>query len=463
MKIQIGLETHVQLSTKSKLFCGCANPIFIKEPTPNTLICPTCFGMPGSKPVLNEKVLEQGVRIALALNCKLASSMWFSRKTYFYPDMSKNFQITQYEAPLAINGFLNIGKKVRIRRIHIEEDPARLVHVGGLGGRHVLVDYNRAGIPLVEIVTEPDLASPEEARAFISKLITILEYLGIYDPATYAVIKTDANISIDGGPRIEVKNITGAKEIEDALKYEIVRQKTLLEKGSRPIRETRAWNPDMGVTESLRGKEEEEEYGYIFEPDLTEIELAESYVNRLKSTLPELPDKKLARFQKQYKISAKLIESLVSDVEIAELFEQAAKKVDPKLAASWIAGYVKKTLNWYGLRWSQTGSKAEWIIYLLKEVEKGNITDRNAELTIRKMVEERIHPSQIIRKYNFAKAELDLDKMVKDVLALNKKAVSDYRAGQTKALEYLVGQVIKQSGGRADPNDIRKAILKALS
>jgi aspartyl-tRNA(Asn)/glutamyl-tRNA(Gln) amidotransferase subunit B len=461
MKIKIGLETHVQLNTKSKLFCSCANPVFIKEPAPNSLICPTCLGMPGSKPVLNEKAIEQAVKIAIALKCKIAKLMWFSRKTYFYPDMSKNFQITQYEAPLATNGLLDIGgKKIRIKRIHIEEDPAKLLHIGGLGGKYVLVDYNRSGIPLVEIVTEPDLSSPEEARNFISKLTTILEYLGIYNPNTYAVIKTDTNVSIENGPRIEIKNITGAKEISDALKYEIVRQKTLLEKGELK-RETRSWNPDLGVTESLRAKEEEEEYGYIFEPDLTVIEISKDYLNKI--VLPELPDQKCARFKRQYKISSKLIEALISELDIAELFEYVAKKIESKLAASWIAGYLKKTLNWYGLRWSQTNLKAEWILYLLREIEKGSITDRNAEMTIRKMIEERTHPAEIIKKYNFSKIQFNLDKIVRDVIAVNKKCIDDYKTGKVKALEYLVGQVIKKTEGRADPKDIRKAILKALA
>lgn len=467
MQIKIGLETHVQLNSKSKLFCGCKNPVNLKEePEPDSLTCEICTGMPGSKPTVNKKIIEDAIKIALALNCKVAKEFFFSRKTYFYPDMAKNFQISQYEIPLAENGWLEIktnnkAKKIRITRVHIEEDPAKLVHIGGLGGKYTLVDYNRSGIPLVEVVTEPDLASPEEARIFLQKLVTILEYLGVYDSTSKAVVKSDANISLARGARIEVKNITGTKEIEQALKYEIVRQTNLIKRSIEIKRETRSWVPELNVTQSLRGKEVEEEYGYIFEPDLPKITLDEKLIGSIGKQLPELPDQKFARFFKQYKLPYKLVESLIAEIDIANLFEQVAKKINPKLAASWIAGPLKKTLNWHNLKFKQSGIKEEWIINLLKLFESGKITDLNTELTIRKMVEEKLSTEKIIEKYKFGKVEVkDLEKMIKLILDKNKKALQDYKKGEKKALHFLIGQVIKETKGKIDASTIRKIILK---
>jgi aspartyl-tRNA(Asn)/glutamyl-tRNA(Gln) amidotransferase subunit B len=347
MTVMIGLETHVQLNTRSKMFCGCANPVNLdEEPQPNTLTCPTCLGMPGSKPRTNRAAIDAGIRLALALECRVEPRFFFSRKTYFYPDMSKNFQITQYEVPLCRDGRMSIMaggrmKRIRITRIHLEEDPAKLVHVGGLGGKHTLVDYNRSGIPLAEIVTEPDFSSPAEAREFLQKLAAVLEYLGLYDPASRAVFKSDANVSLSGGERIEIKNITGTKEIEQALKYEIARQRNMLSRGVKVRRETRAWNPDVGSTQPLRGKEEEAEYGYIFEPDLARIEVGRQELAKARKALPELPDAKRDRYVRRFGMSGKVAESLVSDPQVAAFFEEVSGKVGKAgsdVAAAWIAG-----------------------------------------------------------------------------------------------------------------------------
>lgn len=464
MKVKIGLETHVQLNTKSKVFCGCANPVNLKkEPRPNTLTCDTCLGMPGTKPRANKAVVEMALKVALALDCRMAKETCFSRKTYFYPDMNKNFQITQYEIPVAEGGTLeSAGRRIGIRRVHMEEDPAKLVHVGGLGGKHVLVDYNRAGIPLIEIVTEPDFANPEEARLYLQKLETILEYLGVYDSASSAVMKSDANISLEGGARIEVKNITGTKDIEKALKYEIVRQGNLIKRELEVKRETRMWNPALGVTQSMREKEEEAEYGYIFEPDLTMLEISAKMIQSIKKSLPELPDQRFRRFVKQYGLPEKVVESVVSELDLAELFEQIARKVNPKLAGTWVSGYLKKTLNWHNMRFRESGLRKEWVISLLRMFESGRITDRNAEMVIRYMIEEKQPPERIIKEHRLGKAALDLGSIVKRVLEKNKQAVKDYRAGEEKALHFLVGQVMRDAKGQVDAQDIRKAILKAF-
>ena len=470
MKVKIGLETHVQLNSRSKMFCGCRNPVNLDmEPEPNTMTCPTCLGLPGSKPRTNESIVEKALKVAVALNCKINNEFFFSRKTYFYPDMNKNFQITQYEVPLGIDGHVNIlvegkQKRIRIRRIHMEEDPAKIVHVGGLGGKHTLIDYNRAGIPLIEVVTDPDFESSGESRIFLQKLIMILEYLGVYDSASRAVVKSDANISLSGGKRIEVKNITGAKEIEQALNYEMVRQGNIIKRGGKIEQATRMWNPDLRVTQELRTKETEEDYGYIFEPDLTKIEVTKKDIREAKSEIPELPDEKYRRFIRQYGVSQKVAESLISELDIANLFENIAKRISPKVAGSWISGYLKKTLNWNGLTFRQSGLKPEWILKTLKLFESGKLTDRNAELLIRKMVEHRKEPGAIIKKYKLEKTgdEREVKRIVKGVLDKNKKVIDDYHKGEEKALHYLVGLCMRETRGRVDAQQLRKLILEMI-
>jgi aspartyl-tRNA(Asn)/glutamyl-tRNA(Gln) amidotransferase subunit B len=471
-KVKIGLETHVQLNTKSKIFCGCKNPVNLpEEPEPNTLTCETCLGMPGSKPRTNESVVSMSLKVAAALNFTIAKETYFSRKTYFYPDMSKNFQISQYEIPLATKGWVNISmdghpKRINLRRLHMEEDPAKLVHIGGLGGKYVLVDYNRSGIPLIEIVTEPDFTSPEEARLFLSKLATILEYLGIYDPNSKAVFKSDANVSIDGGNRVEIKNITGTKEIEQALKYEIIRQVDAVKRGEQIRQSTRMWNPELQATQALREKETEEDYGYIFEPDLTSIQIAHADLQEIKKGLPELPDQKYQRFIHTYFISDKLSESLTSELDIANLFESVAKKTPPKLAASWIAGYLKKTLNYNGVRFKDSKLREEWIVSLLNMFEKGFLTDRNAELVIRYMVSDKLPPDQVMKKHGIAKKESgslrEVEHTIKSVLEKNQKAVRDYKSGEEKALHFLVGLCMRETRGSVDANEVRKIIRKIV-
>ncbi|MBI4173893.1 MAG: Asp-tRNA(Asn)/Glu-tRNA(Gln) amidotransferase subunit GatB [Candidatus Aenigmarchaeota archaeon] len=464
MQVKIGLETHVQLNSKSKIFCGCRNPATMKEePEPNTLTCPTCLGLPGSKPRFNRAVLDIALRIALALNCNIQPAVMFSRKTYFYPDLAKNYQITQYEVPVGKDGHLEIvapnGKKrIRIRRIHMEEDPAKLVHSGSF----VLVDYNRSGTPLAEIVTEPDFSSPEEARLFLQGLETILEYLQAYDPDTKAVFKSDANISLAGGERVEVKNITGTKEIEKALKYEMVRQANALRQGLSIERSTVAWNPDLGVTQMLREKESEEDYGYIFDPDLVPIDVTQAMLAQAKHGMPELPHQKYARFVKQYGISQKLAEALVAELEIASLFEQAAGKAKPAIAATFIAGDLKKTLNWNELRYRSSGLKDEWILYIVEQIERGKLTDRNAEMAARRMVEEKRHPKDVIKEHGLESATLDLQSVLKPIVEQNAKAVEDYRKGEKKAFEFLVGQAMRATKGTVQPEQIRKELEKLL-
>lgn len=463
-EVMIGLETHVQLNTRSKLLCGCANE---QGAEPNTNVCETCLGHPGSKPRMNGAAVENAVKVAESLNCDINEETFFSRKTYFYPDMSKNFQTTQYEIPVGENGSFQFKKEddkldVGITRIHIEEDPAKMEHIGGniSDSDYTLVDYNRAGTPLLEIVTEPEFSSPEEARAYLNDLANMLEYLGLYEPESDFSIKSDANVSVRGGSRVEVKNITGTKEVEKALNYEISRQKQL---GDAVEQETRSFNSDMGTTVSMRMKEHEEDYGYIFEPDLTRQVLDQEFKEKLRAEIPELPRQKFERFKEEYGLTDKLVESLISDKRMASDFEVLASDFDSKLVASWMTGELKKTLNYNKISYGGSKLRKQWLKYLFKLLEDDKITDRNAEKLLREMVESPRNPQQIIEEKDLLKAEEDeVDAAVTEAIEENEDAVEDYREGDKEAVNFLVGQVMQKSSGKADPKQAREKIIAEL-
>lgn len=458
--MKIGLEVHTQLLAQSKLFCGCPNK-FVN--TPNTNTCPTCLGLPGSKPRVNIKAIEFAIKIGLALNCKFPRETFFSRKSYFYPDMSKNFQITQYEIPFAREGHLMIDKKkICIRRIQLEEDPARLVHVGGLGGQYVLVDYNRSGTPLVEIVTEPDFASPKEARAFLDELSSILQYLGVFDPNIEGSMRCDANISL-GPARVEVKNISGFKEVERALNYEIVRQKSELKRKGKVLRETRGWDDVGGVTRSLRLKEEEEDYGYIFDSDLPRITIEKHQIAEIRSAMPELASQKVKRYKKELKIPLELAAAITSEPDLAEMFEKVIQAVDVALAAKWFAGEIKKTLNFNNLRMKDTGLEARHLASLLKMIEKKELTERSAELMLRELVLRPMEPEKLAAKKTRIYDESILEPVVEAVVNENPKTLVDYKSGKHEAFNFLVGQIMKKTEGRGDPETIRRILQRKIS
>ncbi len=467
--MKIGLEVHIALTTQTKLFCGCANRV-AKEP--NTLTCEYCIGLPGSKPRLNAKAVEFGVKIGLALDCAFPKEMFFSRKSYFYPDMGKNFQITQYEIPVASRGHLGSGgKRIRIRRINLEEDPARIVHVGTITkAEYMLMDYNRSGVPLCEIVTDPDFSSPKEARDFLQQLSLIAEYLGVYDPNVEGSMRVDANISIaakndDGtspdGVRVEVKNISGFREVERALNYEIIRQQNMIRRGQRIAMETRGWDALAGVTRALRLKEVEEEYGYIFEPDLPRITLAKEALDKIRSVLPELASQKIERYQKMG-IEKELAVAITSEPSLADMFERVAHKSDKQLAARWFAGEIQKTLNYNNLRMKDTKIKPEYIIKLLNLVQSKQVTERTGELMLRDMVSSPRDPEELIIGKARIFDEKSLEPVVKDVLNRNPQAIIDYASGKKEAFNFLVGQVMRQTEGRGDPDTIRKLLREKL-
>ena len=465
MKATIGLEIHVQLKTKSKLFCSCSTDIDDKEP--NTEVCPICLGYPGSKPKPNKRAVEHGITIAQALSSSIMPVIRFSRKNYFYPDMAKNFQITQYEIPLSEGGYMMLGDhRISLTRIHLEEDPAKLVHVGGItNARETLIDYNRAGMPLVEIVTDPDIESTEEARDFLKKLSLILEHLGAYDPHAEGSLRVDANISVEGGNRVEIKNITGFRNVEKALNYEVVRQNSAKNMGMAIVRETRHFDAETGVTSTLRLKEQEEDYGYIAEPDLSKINISAEWVERLKDTMPELPDQRIQRLVDQYGISRFQSDIIVNTgLHMSDFYEACCRLYsDYKKVANWLVTYLLKSLNYDGLNIEDSKVRPETFIELLELMNEEVISERLAKELIKDYVKTGKSPREIVEEKNLALLPRDeLMAVVNEIVAENPKAVDDYRSGRFKAAEYLIGQVLRRVRARASANDVRELVLEAL-
>lgn len=462
--VVIGLEVHTELKTDSKLFCSCPRT---GSDVPNSRTCPTCLGHPGSKPVLNKKAVEYAIKLALATNSEINPELIFSRKSYFYPDMAKNYQISQYEIPLATEGLIKLenGKKIGLTRIHMEEDPAALVHPAGIqDSKFVLVDYNRSGDPLVEVVTKPDLTSPEEARDFMKQLITILEYLEIFDSGN-CIIKADANVSIKESnyTRAEIKNITGFKDIERALKYEVVRQKKEIEDGKKLKQETRAWDSEKGITFSLRTKETEADYGYIVDPDLVKIEITKEWLNEIKKQMPELAHEKLKKFTEQHGIKEEMARVISKDKALAEMFEAVSTAVNPELAAKWIRRELARVLNFHKRRLNETEIKEHHMIGLLKLIEEKKITETVGQKILEKLVEKPFDIDEYVKKEGLEALSniAELEKLCKEAIKEAPNAVEDYKSGNEKALNFIVGLVMKKTRGKASPKEVNE-ILKRL-
>lgn len=464
LQVKIGLETHCQLNTNTKLFCGCSIKNISKAP-PNSRTCPICLGHPGSKPVVNKAAIDAGIKIALALGCDVPEKMYFSRKIYFYPDMSKNFQITQYELPFAKNGMLEIldeaGKRkaIIIERINLEEDPAKIQHEGGsiVDAAYTLVDYNRAGTPLCEIVTAPQFSTPKEARIFLQLLSSILEYLGVFISGELS-LKTDVNISVAGGPRVEIKNVTGFWDVEKALAHELFRQKALLERGERIERETRAWLHETKTTVPLRKKELEEDYGYIFEPDLPSLEIGKEWIDKIRQQIPELPHQKFKRYISQFKLSPELASAITAELELALFYEQIIHEIDPRFAASWM-NVLKKTLYYNKVRLKDTMLTARLFVKLLKVIQKREVSDRAGEMVLREIIFSPEKFDRLVEQYSRLE---HIDDIVDKVIKQEKDAVENYKKGDKKAIHFLIGQVIKASGRRIDAKEAKKTIQKLI-
>jgi len=471
--IVIGLEIHVELDTDSKLFCSCPT----KAEVPNTATCEICLGMPGSKPVVNKKAIYYALKLALALNCKIAKELIFSRKVYFYPDMSKNYQITQYEIPLGSDGYIELsdGKKIGIIRVHLEEDPASLIHQGSIEtSPFVLVDYNRSGRPLCEIVTKPEIYSPQEARDFMRQLITILQSLKIFNIKT-RIIKADANISIkeSGYTKCEIKNITGFKEIERALIYEIDRQKREILEDKKIIQETRGWDADLGITKSLRKKEKEEDYGYIFDPDLVAVELTGSMIAKAQAELPELPNQKLKKYIEKLKINRSDAQIISSDYILSEIFERiVAKKVDASIAADWIRRELPRVANYNKKEVEDLVSESKFEENFIEIIELfGNkkITAMVAKDILNKIADGTLYkkyktPREYVERENLAAVSdsSEIKKLCEEAIKENPKAVDDYKKGEEKALNFLIGQVMRKSKGKADADEVKRIVKEII-
>jgi len=454
----IGVEVHAQLRTDSKLFCGCSTDYHNAEP--NTHTCEVCLGMPGAMPALNRRALDFGLRVALALGCDVVDEQLFYRKNYFYPDLPKNFQITQYEFPVGEDGSVTIQageeeKEVGIRRVHLEEDPGRIVHMRNRS----LVDYNRSGVPLMEIVTEPDMESPEEARAFLRKLRTVLEYLGVFE-ALDGSMRADANVSIEEGSRVEVKNISSHRGAERALRYEITRQRNMLRRGSEAEMETRHFDEEAGVTRPMRTKEEEADYRYFPEPNLPLLRIDDEMVEEAAAGIPELPDERRERFREEYGVSDEHAKRLTAEKALADYYEDVAADVDPELAASHIVdellgelNYREKTLE----DWPDEvgrGTAVEWETELIEMLQEDEITDVSATDVLRDMLDEDRSPADVVDEEGLRKEGKDEAlKFVEEVIEEHRDAVEDYLSGKDEALNFLVGQVMRRTKGKISPQE----------
>jgi len=461
----VGLEVHVECNTNTKLFCGCATK---GSEEPNTRTCEVCLGHPGSKPVLNKKAVEFALKLCLALNCKISKELIFSRKSYFYPDMSKNYQISQYEIPLGSRGSLKLrsGKEIGITRVHMEEDPAALVHPSGMQeSAYVLVDYNRSGNPLLEIVTEPELESAAEAREFMKQLITILSYLGIFD-INQNIIKADANVSVkeSGFVKQEVKNITGFKEIERALQYEILRQKAEVSAKKKLVQETRAWDSNNGITFLLRKKETEEDYGYILDPDLVKTEITKELLDKIKKEMPELAHDKIKKFVSKHKIRQEDAEIIAAEKQLAEMFEAVAGEINPVLAAKWLRRELVRVLNYNKKELHEIDMDEKHMIQLLKLVESKKITDNVASKILEKLIEKPFDVDEYIKKEGLEAVSDtgELEKYCKEAISENSKAVEDYKNGEEKALNFIVGSVMRKTEGKASPKEVNEIIKRLI-
>ena len=463
--VKIGLEVHVQLNKlKTKVFCGCTTD-YHNDP-PNSHVCPVCLGLPGSLPVINKKAVEAAIKVGLALNCKIEEHTQFYRKNYYYPDLPKGFQITQYDFPISSQGYIMIEgedgeHKIRITRAHMEEDPGRLVHEGTIDkSKYTLIDYNRSGMALLEVVSEPDLRSPKEARRYLDKLRNILEYLDVFDGNLEGALRVDANISIMGGQRAEVKNISSHRGAERALLYEIVRQKNVVRRGGVVVQETRHFDEAREITLSMRTKEEAHDYRYFPEPDLVPLKIS-GWAPAIKETLPELPDARRLHFVEQYGVMDDHAKALTSELKLAIFYEDVAKKTDPKMAAVWIVDVLKGELNYRDL--TIDAFKKEDILKIIELLADKKITEDGAVDIIRTILDKGGSPEEIVKEKGLLKVEGDIvETAALEAIKENPQAVTDFKAGKEKALNSLVGAVMKKTKGRADARAARETLLKKL-
>ena len=473
----IGLEVHAQLLTESKIFCGCSTKF---GEAPNQNACPVCAGFPGVLPVLNEKVVECAIRAGLATHCEIAGSSRLARKHYFYPDLPKGYQISQYELPICINGYIDIQvnggpRRIRLTRIHMEEDAGKNIH--DLRSDASLVDLNRAGVPLLEIVSEPDIRSAEEAGSYLRTLRAILQYLGICDGnMEEGSFRCDANVSVrpEGtetlGTKAELKNLNSFKAVEKALEYEIQRHIDTLTQGGTLIQETRLWDPDREVTRSMRSKEFAHDYRYFPDPDLLPIIIDDKWIEEVKSSLPELPETRKARFISQYNLSVYDAELLTSRKDIADYFESAVKNhPNSKGISNWIVSDLFRVLKdrqldeqFYLSEWP---IRPEALAELVRLIDEGKISGKIAKTLFSEMLDSGHFPNEIVAEKGLAQVSdsAAIEKAIEQILAAHPKQVAAYRGGNAKVFGFLVGQIMKATQGKANPQKANEILKQKLA
>lgn len=480
----IGLEVHAQMLTKSKMFCGCSTKF---GAGPNTQTCQICIGMPGVLPVTNKRALEFTIKTGLAMNCKISPYSRFARKNYFYPDLPKGYQISQYELPVCEHGYVDIiadgeTRIIGITRIHMEEDAGKNIHesVSGGGGSYSFVDLNRAGVPLMEIVSEPDIRTPKEASEYMKKLRTILRYLGVCDGnMEQGSLRCDANVSVrpvgqkEYGIRTEVKNINSFRFVEKALEYEIKRQISVVEEGGRVIQETRLWDSVRGVTESMRGKEEAHDYRYFPEPDLVPIMAGQKWIDEIRLSLPELPDAKKKRFMTEYRLPEYDADLLTSERPLADWYEEATASyslsvsgIAPyKAVSNWMTGELARLLNEENRSIEDCPLKPSQLVGMLTLIDNGTISGKIAKPVFEEMYRTGRNAEDIVKEKGLTQISDTgaIEKAIDEIITKHPKEVERLKAGDDKLVGFFVGQVMKATNGKANPQIVNEILKKKLS
>ncbi|MDR6225785.1 Asp-tRNA(Asn)/Glu-tRNA(Gln) amidotransferase subunit GatB [Desmospora profundinema] len=464
----IGLEVHAELSTRTKIFCGCSTEF---GAPPNTHTCPVCLGHPGVLPVLNKQAVEFAIKAALALNCEIAETSKFDRKNYFYPDLPKAYQISQYDQPIGQNGWLEIEvrgerKRIGITRVHLEEDAGKLNHSEQGGGS--LVDYNRVGVPLIEIVSEPDMRSPEEGRAYLEKLKQILLYTGVSDvKMEEGSLRCDANISLRPagsttfGTKTEMKNLNSFRNVERALEFEEKRQAEVLSQGGTIVQQTMRWLENENRTKVMRSKEEAHDYRYFPEPDLVQLHIGADWRERVANSLPELPDARKARYRSDYGLSDYDASLLTATPRVAGFFEETVGAgADPKAAANWISGELLGYLNTEGKELEETAIRSDSLAAMIRLIEEGTISNTIGKKVFKELVVKGGDPKRIVEEKGWVQIsdEGKLKEIVTQVLEANPQSIADLKNGKDRALGFLVGQVMKATKGKANPQLVNQLI-----
>ena len=473
----IGLEVHAELKTKTKAFCSCSTEFGAE---PNTHVCPVCLGMPGALPVLNKRVVEFAIRAGLALNCDIQKFNKMDRKNYFYPDLAKNYQISQWDEPICLGGHIDIRvngekKRIGITRIHMEEDAGKLVHSGLTisTSDSSAVDYNRAGVPLIEIVSEPDMRSAAEARAYMEQLKAILEYTDVCDcKMQEGSLRCDANISVmpegatEFGTRAEIKNLNSFRALERAIEYEVERQIEIVEDGGHVVQETRTWDDANGVTLSMRSKEEAHDYRYFPEPDLVPINLDQAWIDEIKATLPELPSARKERLLAE-DVPEDNADIIVASKKVADYFDEGTKATkNLKALSNWLIGDVAGYLNAEGIEIDDPEFKItpNHLGELVNLIDKGVLSSKLAKQVFAEMLKDNEAPEALVKKLGLEQVSDagELGKLVDEVIAANPQSIADFKAGKKKALGFLVGQIMKATHGKANPGMVNKMLMEKL-